>query len=264
LRISRPKVLSVLSVVLALALFQGSPLAQTSPESVTVFQYRHVPAANVSDFLFRETTYWSKVAQKAVDAKKMTFWALLEQVGGHDLGTSPNYLFVNTFPDIDALGDIFNPAGMFPGVPLESIDTNAISTTTGSYFLHVEDATVAAGAVPTRDFKYVAINYHNSSDAGQFTALERQHWMPFIKSAMDRKQTGQVGWTNGYLIAPRNAAVGFNTVSFDLFPSLQKTLMPGWAPDVAMPGEGLDALAKIRTAPMATSIYRIVHVVSAN
>ena len=264
MRISRLKVLSALSVVLALALFQGRPLAQTSQQSVTVFQYRHVPAANVSDFLFRETTYWSKVAQKAVDAGKMTFWALLEQVGGHDLETSPNYLFINTFPDIDVLGDIFNPAGMFPGVPVESIDTNAISATTASYFLHLEDTTVAAGAVPARDFKYVAINYHNSSDAGEFTALERQHWMPFIKSTMDRKQTGQVGWTNGYLIAPRNAAVGFNTVSFDLFPSLQKALMPGWAADVVFPTAGLDALGKIRTAPMATSVYRIIHVVSAN
>lgn len=88
--------------------------------------------------------------------------------------------------------------------------------------------------------------------------------MPFIKSAMDRKQTGQVGWTNGYLIAPLNAAVGFNTVSFDLFPSLQKTLMPGWAADAVFPTEGLDALGKIRTAPMATSVYRIIHVVSAN
>lgn len=262
--ISRLKVASIVSAAICVSLLQGTLRAQTPPESVTVLQYRHVPAEHVSAFLYRETTYWSKVAQKAVDSGKMTFWALLEQVGGHNLPNSPNYLFINTVPDVDALGDVFDPTGMFPGVPMASIGTDTISTTTATYFLSVADVTVAAGADPARDFKYVALNYHNSSSPSAFLGLEREHWLPFIKAAMDKKQTAQVGWTHGHLIAPRGMGIAFNTVSFDLYPSLQKALMPGWASDVTLPGDGLDKLSAIRLDPMGTAIYRIVHVVSAN
>ena len=261
--LNRLVITGITALAVACSLLQVSPLAQGPEQSVTTFQYRHVAAEHVPEFLFRETTYWSKVAQKAVEAKKMTFWALLEQVGGHNLQSSPNYLFINTFPDIDAVGDVFAPGDMFPGVPMASIDTNALSTTTDMFFLHTEELTAAAGVVPGRDFKYVTINYHSSSDAGAFIDLERQIWMPFIKAAMDSKQTAQLGWTSGYLIAPVSQAIGFNTVSFDMFPSLQKALMPGWAADAVFPTAGLEKLNTIRTAPMQTAVYRIVHVVSA-
>jgi hypothetical protein len=262
--IRRRTVAGIVSTAIALSLLPGSLRAQTPPQSVTVLQYRHVPAEHVSEFLYRETTYWSKVAQKAVDSGKMTFWALLEQVGGNNLPNSPNYLFINTVPNVDALGDVFNPTGMFPGVPMSSIGTDSISTTTSVYFLSMADVTAAAGVDPARDFKYLALNYHNSSSPSAFLGLEREHWLPFIKTAMDRKQTAQVGWTHGALIAPRGDGIGFNTVSVDLYPSLHKVLMPGWASDVTMPGDGLDKLNAIRLGQMGTAIYRIVHVVSAN
>lgn len=261
--ISRLKLADIVSTAIVLSLLQGLALAQTPPQSVTVLQYRHVPAEHVPEFLYRETTYWSKVAQKAVDSGKMSFWALLEQVGGHNLGDSPNYLFINTVRDVDALGDVFNPAGMFPGVPMASIGTDTISTTTDTYFLSVADVTAAAGADPARDFKYLALNYHSSSSSSAFLDLERQHWLPFIKTAMDKKQTAQVGWTHGYLIAPLGNGIPFNTVSFDLYPSLQKTLMPAWASDLVVPADGMEKLNALRLAPMGTAIYRIVHVVSA-
>ena len=59
--------------------------AQPPANAITVYQYRHVPDSKIDEFIKRETTYWSKVAKKAVDNKKMTFWALLEKVGGYDL-----------------------------------------------------------------------------------------------------------------------------------------------------------------------------------
>ena len=65
--------------------------------SITSYQYRHVPDDKIEEFIKRETTYWSKVAEKAVKDKTMTFWALLEKIGGYDLPNSSNYLFINTF-----------------------------------------------------------------------------------------------------------------------------------------------------------------------
>src|SRR5271154_6322881 len=76
--------------------------------SITVYQYRHVPNDKIEEFIKRETTYWSKVAEKALKDKTMTFWAVFEKVGGYDLPNSSNYLFINTFPDVDKMGDVFS------------------------------------------------------------------------------------------------------------------------------------------------------------
>ncbi|MGH2566267.1 MAG: hypothetical protein ACRDE5_17240, partial [Ginsengibacter sp.] len=54
-------------------------------QGITTYQYRHVAPDKVNEFIKRETTYWSKVAQKAIDNGKMTFWALFEKVGGVDM-----------------------------------------------------------------------------------------------------------------------------------------------------------------------------------
>ena len=89
-------------IVFLLTVFQLSGFSQ-----ITVYQYRHVPDDKINEFVKRETTYWSKVAEKAVKDKSMTFWALLEKVGGYDLPNSSNYLFINTFPDVDKTGDVF-------------------------------------------------------------------------------------------------------------------------------------------------------------
>ena len=88
-------------------------------QDITTYQYRHVSPDKVAEFIKRETTYWSKVARKAIDDGKMSFWALLEKVGGTDLGTASNYMFVNSFPDINAdLSKVFDPTKLFPGIPI--------------------------------------------------------------------------------------------------------------------------------------------------
>ena len=189
--------IGVLAATIAALSFQQSSRAQTpnqSDQSVTIFQYRQVPADKVAEFVYRETTYWSKVAEKAVDAKKMTLWVLLEQVGGHDLPNSPNFLFVNTVPNVDALEDIFNAAVVFPNVPMESISTDGMSTTTSQFFLHDGGNIVeAAGTVRERDFKYLTISYHNSSDAAQFIALERQV-LGAVHQDGDGPEADQAAW----------------------------------------------------------------------
>src|SRR5437879_973981 len=105
-------------------------------QGITVYQYRRVDPGKMEEFLKRETTYWSKVAQKAIDGGKMTFWAVLAKVGGVDELNSPNVLFVNTFPNMDTdLSDVFNAAKVFPGVPMSKIDTYSMSTVLSEYFV---------------------------------------------------------------------------------------------------------------------------------
>lgn len=234
-------------------------------QGITTYQYRHVAPDKVNEFIKRETTYWSKVARKAIDNGKMSFWALLEKVGGTDMATASNYMFVNTFPDINAdLSKVFDPSKLFPGVPMSKIETNSISTTTGDVFVMSDGWEQAANAVPAKDFNYVLINYHNSSDAASFNAIEKNNWAPFIKKAMDNNQVDQKAWGNSIVLVPTGGNMKFNCLSVDLYSNLKSALTPTWSPDVKFPTAGLDSLQKISLNPPARILYRIVKVESKN
>jgi len=231
--------------------------------SITVYQYRHVPDDKVEEFVKRETTYWSKVAEKAVKEKTMTFWALLEKVGGYDLPNSSNYLFVNTFPDIDKVGDVYSNVEATAGVKIADMETNSISTTTSEFFLHGQAWEQATKAVPETDFNYIVMNYHNSNYADSLIGLEKKYWGPFIKKAMDNGQTTQMAWGNAVVLAPMGDNIKFNTVSYDLYKNLQQALMTQWDPKTVFPVKGLGMINKIELNRRGIAVYRIVKVVSA-
>jgi len=234
-------------------------------QGITVYQYRRVDADKMDEFIKRETTYWSKVAQKAIDGGKMSFWALLMKVGGADEPNAPNVLFVNTFPDIDTdLSDVFNAAKVFPGVPLSKIDTYGMSTVIGEYFLRDQGWQQGANVNADKDFKYIKMNYHNSTDPISFNAIEVNNWGPFIKAAMDKNQTAQKAWGNALVLSPTGGAMKFNCLSYDLYSSLQTALVEKWSPDTKFPTSGLDSLQKISSNPPITFIYKIVKVVAKN
>src|SRR5579872_4185253 len=105
------KKLSFISCLFAIAfIFCFQLTLKAQDRSVTVYQYRHVPDDKIEEFIKRETTYWSKVADKALKDKTMTFWGIFEKVGGYDLPNSSNFLFINTFPNIDKVGEVFGNA----------------------------------------------------------------------------------------------------------------------------------------------------------
>src|ERR1700730_9652830 len=130
--------------------------------SITSYQYRRVPQDKIAEFVKRETTYWSKVAEKAAANKTMTFWALLEKVGGYDLPNSSNFLFINTFPNIDSTGNIWASAESIAGVKMDQMETGSFTTTTSQIFIHDENWVQDAKANPEKDFNYVVMVYHNT------------------------------------------------------------------------------------------------------
>ena len=243
---------------------QLKTMAQAPSTAITSYQYRHVPDDKIDEFIKRETTYWSKVAQKAVDNKKMSFWALLEKIGGYDLPNSSNFLFINTFPDIDAVyrGEVFNASAIFPDIQMNLMETNSMSTTTSWLFLHDEAWEQAAKANPEKDFNYVVMFYHNSSRPDSFISLEKKFWQPFIKTSMEKGQTTQLAWGNAIVLSPAGDNIKFNTVSYDLFPTLQQALMTTWDSKAVFPAKGLDLLDKIRLNRSGRALYRVVKVVS--
>ncbi len=230
--------------------------------SITVYQYRHVPDDKIDEFVKRETTYWSKVAEKAVKARTMTFWALLEKVGGYDLPNSSNYLFVNTFPDIDKVGDVFNNVETTAGVKMAAMETNSISTVTSQFFLHGVGWQQTAKAAPAKDFNYIIMVYHNTNYADSLIGLENKYWGPFIKEAMDKGQTPQMAWGNAIVLAPLGDNIKFTTVSYDLYKTLQDALMPQWDAKTVFPNTGLGMIGNLELTRRGITIYRIVKVVT--
>lgn len=251
------KALSLIITLAFLIALNFQPFAQ-----ITSYQYRHVPGDKVDEFIKRETTYWSKVAEKAAKDKTMSFWALLEKVGGYDLPNSSNFLFINSFPNIDKIGDVFNNVEATAGVKMAEMETNSMSTTTSHFFLHDEGWVQDSKANPATDFNYVVMVYHNTNYADSLIKMENKHWAPFIQKAMDNDQTTQVAWGNARVLAPMGDNIKFTSVSYDLYKTLQEALMPTWDPKTVIPTKGLDMINKLELNRRGISIYRIVKVVS--
>ena len=105
------------------------------------------------------------------------------------------------------------------------------------------------------------MNYHLSENAGAFINAEKNTWKPFLQSAMDKKQTQQIGWGNATVLSPTGGDMKFNTISYDLFRTLQDALLTPWAPDLVAP-DNLEIFDKMRKHESARVIYRVVKVVS--
>jgi hypothetical protein len=233
-------------------------------KAITVYQYRHVPADKIDEFIKRETTYWSKVAERATKAKTMTFWAVLQKVGGHDLPNSPNFLFVNTFPDIDKVDGVFNDVESAAGVKMQEMETNSLSTTTSEYFLQEQNWVQDATADPSKDFNYIVFNYQNTNYQDSMIRLEKKYWEPFILKAMNNDQSRQMAWGNAVVLSPTGANIKFTTVSYDFFKNLQDALVPVWDPKIVFPAKLFPLLDKIAPDRPGTEIYRIIKVVASS
>ncbi len=141
------------------------------------------------------------------------------------------------------------------------METFTISKGTRDLFLRNQFWEEASNVAPEKDFKYVVMVYHNTPNPDSFITLEKKHWAPFIKGAMDKKQTPQRGWGNAAILAPTGAGMEFNSVSFDLFPSLKDALLQPWDSTVVIPA-GLSEIGKLEINQPMREIYRVVKVES--
>jgi hypothetical protein len=247
-----------------LALVFGFQVKGQAPDrSISSWQFRHVPNDKIEEFIKRETTHWSKVAQKAVDNKTMTFWALFEKVGGYDLPNSSNYLFINTYPDIDKAGSIWNDAESIAGVKIGDMEDYSFTTVTSEFFVKDREWTQSAKAVPAKDFNYVVMNYQNTNYPDSLIGLEKKYWEPFIKGAMDKGWTQQVAWGNAVVLAPRGENIKTTTVSFDLYKTLGDALLQTWDPKTVIPAKLFPLLAKIQVNRPGIAVYRLIKVITA-
>ena len=241
---------------------------QSIAQEISVWQFRQVDQANMQEFIERETKYWSKVAEAAIEKGNLTFWGLFVKQGGFDLPNAPNVIFINTFQDIDAvdMAETWNAAAVFPDVPMDQIETGSISETVHMFYVSRANVVRKEGAVPADDYNYVRFIFHNSNSPGDVLALENEHWAPFIKSAMEAGQTTQVAWGNARILAPSGPNIDANTISFDIYPDLKSALTGGFSDDadVEIPTLGLEKINELEINRRFSNVYRRIQVINAN
>jgi len=235
---------------------------------VSVWQFRQVDQANMEEFIQRETKYWSKVAESAVEKGNLTFWGLFVKQGGFDIPKTPNVIFINTFNDIDAadMAAIWDPSALFPDVPIEEIETGSISKTLHMVFASPGNWVQKEGSNPEEDFNFIRFIFHNTDSPADLIALEDEHWAPFIKSAIEDGKTSQLAWGNATILAPSGPNMDATTISYDIYPTLTSALTGGFGDDenIVFPEEGLAKINELETSRRYNNVYSIVQVVSGN
>jgi len=232
-------------------------------QEITSHQYRRVAPADMEEYLKRETTYWSKFAESEVKKGNLTFWAILQRVGGVDQENSPNILIINTFKDLDKGADWNSVADLFPDVKMEDIQTWSMSTNTDNIYLRDLDNHIEApNVVMEDDFKFVRIIYHNTKSSAKHLAFEAEKWKPMMQKAMNEGKTTMKGWGNSVILSPESGDFPFSSASYDLFSSAHAALSPIFSDDMEIPDGFFDDLDGNYAGPRDSHVYRIVAVVT--
>lgn len=239
-------------------------IAQTAiAQPVTALQYRHVPQENIQEFIERETTYWQKVAQKAIDEGKLGFWGLFQKVSVYDAPNTSNFVFVNTIPNLDAEGT-WNPSAVFPDVPMEDMETMSLSTVTSQIYISPEHWVDGENATPEQDYNYIVFNYFDPEDPEAWIEMEATTFKPWITEAMKSEGTSQNAWGNAYILAPLGGGMNATTMSMDMFPSLHSALRPKVDTEAELDVDAVSAQWEQLKTPHHKVIYRIIAVATAD
>lgn len=234
-------------------------------QAVSVHQYRKVEQKDMQEYLKRETTYWSKLAESEVKKGNLTFWAIFQRVGGENQAHSPNILIINTFNNLDKSNEIWSGVtDLFPDVKIEDMQTWEISTTTSTIYLrdlnnHIQGENVD----PEKDFNFVNIIYHNSKDTGKHLAFESEKWKPMLQKAMNEGKTTMKGWGNSIIVLPESDRFPYGSASYDLFSSMHEALSPRFSDDMEIPDGFFDDIGGNYDGPRNSQLYRVIKVVSA-
>jgi len=233
-------------------------------QPVMAYQYRYVSPENAEEFVKRETTYWQKVAQKAIDDGKMGFWGLFEKVSVYDQPNTSNYLFINTFDNIDMAGDAMDVEAVFPKVKMSEMETNSMSTVTSQIFVAPENWVDGANSVPAEDYNYIVMNYFDPADVSDWLTMENEHFMPFVEGEMKKDVTSQKAWGNARVLAPLGGGMNATTISLDLYKTLHEALRPKWDEGAQFPEDAIMKEWERFKSPHQKVIYRIVAVASSD
>lgn len=233
-------------------------------QGVTMHQYRRVEPQNMEEYLKRETTYWQKLAESEVTKGNLTFWAILQKVGGIDQKNGSNILIINSFKNMDTANQIWgNLQELFPDTKMEDMNTWELAENRATIYLrnlgnHVE----VPNANPDKDFKYVYIIYHNPKNMNTLLDFEADKWKPMAEKAMADGMTTMKGWGNAVVVSPQSSKFPYTTQSYDLFASMTDALSPTFKEGFTWPDNFMADIEGNEAGPRHKNLYRIITVVS--
>ena len=198
------------------------------PAQIVVLQYRAVPQENIADFVFRETTYWSQVANKAIKDGKMVKWELWQRVGGYELDEDEhNFVFVNVYEDkYDLDEDIWDVTMVFPNIRVSDMETTTMGRTVHQMVLEQH---LQAGF---DQGQYAKFNYAKVNDMDSFMDFESNTWYPFINDAIRNGETSFIGWGLFTVLTPTGSQIPFDAITIDHFDSYSEAVIPRMTEDV--------------------------------
>ncbi len=196
-----------------LFLFAVLMISASAFGQIAYLQYRHVPGDQIDKFVELETTHWSKVAKSAIDKGQMSSWSLWQKVGV-TTDDAPNFVFVNTFENLDQMdnniwGDNMEALG---DVKAEDIETGSFTTTTFDYYTQVEDLIEG-------DYKYAIVNYAKPTDRAAFVAENKTLWKPLHEASIANTEdgNGMTAWGISTVVYPTGNQARFSVMTWDGF-----------------------------------------------
>ena len=201
--------------LLALAIL----VSATAMGQVAYLQYRVVPGDRQQEFVEKETKYWAKVAQSAIDKGQMVGWSLWRKVGITEAG-APNYVFVNLFENAESIdqGAVWSDSNMQAmGVNPGMVETNTFAPTAFDYWMQLEDMIEG-------DYKYAIVNYAMPDDVGGFIEENKSLWKPLHQQNIDNGVNGMKSWGVMSVIHPRGKLGRFSVLTWDGFDKMSDVM----------------------------------------
>ena len=183
-----------------------------SAQDVFNAHYRHVKPENVVEFEKLESEYWQKIAQKAVNAGEIEYWALLRRVNTIGLAeTEPTHVFITGYSSLEKAFD--TPTAWWSKGD-QSKGTMNISDAVINQFWKTEDNLQG-------EAKYVIFNYATPKDLDGFVKENTALWKPYFEK--NKAKSGMTSWGMATKIAPH--AKGYSTVlTWDGFNQLSEAM----------------------------------------
>ncbi len=233
-------------------------------QDITTHVYRKVAPENLNKYLKNEVNYWSKFVQSEIDNGNLKFWAVLQRVGGENQMNEPNILLITQISDINKPVNWVGVHNLFPNKKLKDLMMHDLFEVTDEIYLRdLENDINAPNIIPSNDYKYVRINYHNMKDIWWHLNFEAEHVKPFFKKAMDEGKTSIKGWSNSLILTPKSDAFRHKTCSSDYFSTLRDALGPNDFPDMDFPEDFYEEYLLNYVGERNVRIYKIITFIKA-
>lgn len=201
-------------IFVALIVFSLGSFAQ-----VSYLQYRVVPNDKESEFVEKETKYWSKVAQAAANHGNLAGWSLWRKVGVTKID-APNYVFVNSYESIDKMdpSKVWSDTNLKTmGMDPDKVETNSFTTVPFDYWMQLED-------VIPGDYKYAIVNYAKPTDRQAFIEENKTLWKPLHEKTIAAGANGMTSWGLMSVIYPAGNQDRFSVFTWDGFNTMADAL----------------------------------------